>query len=165
MSIPPPPPPPPPGPWDEPVSGAPAWFREPTLGQRFLGAIVDNLVLFPVFLLQLAIGSGSVAAAALGILVSAAYHVILIARDGQTVGKRVLGTRAVDLATGATPTLDRSALRWVVVSGVSVFGVLGGPIASILGIFSVIVLIPILSAPLHRGLHDLAAGTIVTSVR
>ena len=158
-----PPPPPPPLRPNEP--GVPVWFREPTLGQRFAGAVLDWVVLLPVLLVELVIGWGSVAGLTLVLLVRGAYEILFTARDGQTIGKRVLGTRAVDLETGSTPTLDRCAVRWLVLSGIASLGAYDLPFATAFLLFSIAVQVPILQRPLHRGLHDRAAGTVVTSVR
>ena len=98
-------------------------------------------------------------------MISAAYHVILVARNGQTVGKVVLGTRVVDLETGAVPSLDATEMRWVVGSGLVALGSQVPSITGIAGLIDVVILLPILQGPLHRGLHDRAARTVVTVVR
>lgn len=143
----------------------PSWFREPTMGQRFLGALLDGLVLLPTLLLGAALGWDSIAARTSSLLVSAGYHVLLVARNGQTLGKSVLGTRVVSFATGDVPTLDAAAMRWVVAFGLATLVAQLTSISGLAGVIDLVVLLPILQGPLHRGLHDHAARTVVTAVR
>jgi uncharacterized RDD family membrane protein YckC len=140
----------------------PPEYLEPTFGQRFLARLVDGLILLaPLVVLAIVLGRfGSL----LGLLVTAAYEITLIDRDGQTVGKRVLGIRVVDAETGARPPTAQAVRRWVLLGGA------GWLLSSfflppIFGLaFDLAVLVMVLRPPLHQGPHDLFAGTIVTKV-
>ncbi|MEJ7584661.1 MAG: RDD family protein [Acidimicrobiales bacterium] len=103
------------------------------------------------------------ARSAVGMALAAAYEITLVSQQGQTLGKMALGIRVVDRSTGALPTVGGAAARWLaVVAGWLVALVLPG-IDPLAGVYSLVVLAPALRPPLHLGLHDLAAGTIVTS--
>jgi uncharacterized RDD family membrane protein YckC len=134
-------------------------FREPTFGQRLGGAVLDALLWLPFAALLAQLGRW------LPALAVAAYEVGLVARDGQTIGKKLVGTRVVSVASGTTPTLRSAAVRWLAVIAIPlVVEGTGLPDPLDLG-WTTLVFLPVLKPPLHRGLHDRAAATIVTSVR
>ncbi len=137
------------------------WFLEPTFGQRFLGSIIDSLLLLPLAVLLFV--TESTGATVLLVAVRAAYEIGFTARDGQTLGKRVMQTRVVDSVRGTVISPARATIRWAGLTGaVSVVQllvpVLGGLYVLACGIL-------VLRGPLHQGFHDLAAGTIVTRTR
>jgi hypothetical protein len=69
------------------------------------------------------------------------------------------------MASGATPSIGRAAVRWMTVIAIPlVVEGTGLPDPLDLG-WTILVLLPVLKPPLHLGLHDLAAATVVTSVR
>jgi uncharacterized RDD family membrane protein YckC len=92
------------------------------------------------------------------------YTVSGVTLFGRTVGKLLFHLRVVDHATGMLPHLGQALARWLVLG----FGGLLGLAVPALGrtgvpaLIAMAVLAPILVRPLHRGLHDRAAGTIVT---
>jgi uncharacterized RDD family membrane protein YckC len=127
--------------------------------QRLVGFLVDVVVLIlPTFLVAKATSSTHSPWPA--ILVTAAYYVALTAWRGQTLGKRLLGTRVVMVADERLPGLGPSLVRHavVVVPGLLV------P-TGLSGVWSVAVFLPILWGPLHRGVHDRIAGTVVLTTR
>ena len=135
-------------------------YLEPTFGQRILARLLDGLILLvPLVVLAWTLGRvGSL----VGLLVTAAYEINYIARDGQTIGKRVLGVRVVDAATGATPTTAQATKRWAMLGGL---GWVLSVFIPLLGIvYDIAVLVLVVRPPLHQGPHDLVGGTIVTRV-
>lgn len=143
----------------------PPFYREPTFAQRISARLVDLVVLVPVSLLVGALADDR-GAALLGLTLSAAYEVTLVATRGQTLGKMAVGTQVVDCTTGSVPGVGRAAVRWLtVVAGSLVALVITSPTVDALGgVWSLVVLLPILRPPLHRGLHDVAARTVVTVI-
>ncbi len=76
-----------------------------------------------------------------------------------------MDTQVVSLASGATPSPGSAAIRWLTVIAIPlVVEGTGFPDIFDLG-WGVLVLLPILKPPLHRGLDDRAAATVVTSLR
>ena len=153
----------------------PPWFREPTLWQRFLGSVIDGLLT----------GLGGLAAYTVGVLAFGAdvdswdstassltiavlvfaYNVGLVATTGQTVGKMAMRTRVVSLDAGEIVSPGAAAIRWIVSSTLpTLVGLVAEPLAGLGLLYTIVVFWPILRPPLHRGLHDQAAGTIVTAV-
>ncbi len=51
-------------------------------------------------------------------LVGILYHALMIAKSGQTPGRRVLGIKVVSAETGQPPSFGKSLLRWIT-SGIS----------------------------------------------
>ena len=147
------------------VEGAPAWFGEPTFGQRILAAMVDLLAFLVLSFLLLQVPLGLGAQRLLWTSVNALYLILATALTGQTLGKRLLGIRVVDVATGELPGLRASVIRWAVIAVPLLVGWVSPAVASYTGWFSFAAYVPILKAPQHRGVHDLVAGTIVTRVR
>ncbi|MCU1484306.1 MAG: hypothetical protein JWN67_1052 [Actinomycetia bacterium] len=140
----------------------PPEYLEPTFGQRFLARLLDGLVLLlPLVVLSLTLGR---AGFLLWLLLTAAYEITLVARDGQTVGKRALGIRVVSAETGAVPTVGQAVRRWLVLGGVDrlLSFLLLPRLVSVA--WDIVILVLVLRPPLHRGPHDLFAGTIVTRV-
>jgi uncharacterized RDD family membrane protein YckC len=146
------------------IEGAPAWFGEPSFGQRIGAAVLDGLLLLLVafVLLRLPLSLSLGAQRALMSALSALYLILATALTGQTVGKRLLGLRVVDHGTGELPGLRAAVVRWAVPAGPALVGWVSPEVASYTAWFSFVVFLPVLKAPQHRGIHDLVAGTIVT---
>jgi uncharacterized RDD family membrane protein YckC len=144
----------------------PAWFVEPTLGQRFFGWLLDGLIFVPVSIaLRLVTGRPHLAFVVAGAL-RGIYEITLTARTGRTVGKIAMGTSAVDAVDARVISVSRAVVRWLVLSGVTLaLSVIVFHGVSPAAPYLTIVGLTVLPAPLHRGLHDRAAGTVVTSVR
>lgn len=129
-----------------------------------MAPLVDTLVLLPVILLIAAVATGQ-ARSALGLAVVAAYEVALVARNGQTLGKVAMGTRVVDRNSGAIPSLKQAIVRWLVVIAGAVAALVIPALEPIEVIYTIAVLAPIIRPPLHQGIHDIVAGTVVSSDR
>lgn len=126
------------------------------MGRRLAARLLDGLLFAPLIGLGLVIDR--LPHLVLVTLVTAVYETTFVARDGQTFGKRWMGLRVVEAGGGAVPSLNQAALRWVVpeVATLAPYG-----LGLLLGF---VVYLPILRGPLHRGLHDHVAGTVVTVV-
>jgi uncharacterized RDD family membrane protein YckC len=141
----------------------PAWFVEPTFGQRLTAAVVDG---FLVLLVAIALGRLPVTDAVLrGIVVSltAIYVIGGITLTGRTLGKQLLGIRVASMADGELPALGSAAMRWLVVTAPALVPWVVPSLRAIAPFVTLAVYLPILQPPLHRGLHDRAAGTVVVA--
>jgi uncharacterized RDD family membrane protein YckC len=141
----------------------PPWYIEPTFAVRLFAALLDGAVLLLPFALVTGLTEGWVERG-IGLAISAVYHIGLTAYRGQTLGKVVLGTRTVDLATGEVPPPGQAAIRWVTAFSPTLFSLAVPAASGVASVWLVVVLVPILMPPLHRGIHDRVAGTIVTAV-
>jgi uncharacterized RDD family membrane protein YckC len=139
----------------------PASFVAPTFGQRFGGRVLDGLLLLPVYALSAVALSGTALGVVL-LVMAAVYEVVGVSVWGQTLGKKVVGTRVVTFSSEplrpwqAAIRFTTYALPAFVCTAAGLR--LGGEGRTL------IVLLPVLRPPLHRGVHDFAAGTIVTQV-
>lgn len=138
----------------------PEWFDEPSLLRRLGARLLDGLVLAPVVFAGLLFDQPM--RIVLVTLVQAVYEITFVARDGQTLGKRWLGLQVVDRDSGAVPTLNQAALRFAVPEISTVAQLTSADLGALV---LLVVFLPILKGPLHRGLHDHAAGTVVTACR
>jgi len=134
-----------------------------TRGARFLGALVDGLIYFAVALVAVAVSpaperpeeAGMMQMIALMMMFPiAVVQWVLIAISGQSIGKKIVGTRIVDANTYAVPSFLYSVVLRNWVSGllgcVPFFGLIDA-----LWIFG----------EEHRCVHDLIAGTRVVNAR
>ena len=137
-------------------------FVAPTFGQRLGGRFLDGAILF-LASLALRLALNGVALQTMVFTIAALYEIVAIATFGQTVGKRVAGTRVVSAVSGhLEPT--QAVVRFLTYGGgVFALTALGLPLLGEL--LAIVVVAPILRPPLHRGLHDLAAQTIVVPTR
>ena len=142
--------------------GAPAWFWEPTFGQRFLAAFVDGFLFLGLAYVVLRLPFGLAAQRVFMVVATALYLILATALTGQTLGKRVFRLRVVEFETGSLPGLRAAVIRWAVPAAPALVGWVSPTVASYVSWFSFAVFMPILKGPQHRGLHDLLAGTIVT---
>jgi len=85
---------------------------------------------------------------------------VCVALFGRTIGKAMLGLKAVRYTDGLRPNIAQSALRAIVPW--SALALPLGPFA--LGAF-LVVYGTSLGGDLHRGIPDQAAGTIIISTR
>lgn len=137
--------------------------EEPTFAQRVAGRFVDSLLLLPVVLVvRAAVTTDRRAVAAVTIMIGLGYEVGATARYGRTLGKRLVGTRIMRLATGTTPGPQVVTLRYLALS-VGTIATMAAPRSPIGPILWLIVIIPILRPPEHRGLHDRLSGTVVSA--
>ena len=139
----------------------PAWFVEPTFGQRITAAALDGclFVIVAVRLARLPITDGVLR----GIVVAltAVYVIGGITLTGRTLGKHLLGIRVVSVADGSLPGLGPAATRWLVVTAPTLVPWVVPSLRGIAPFVTLAIYVPILQPPLHRGLHDRAAGTVV----
>ena len=109
----------------EPTAGGPSGPRAgffPRLGAY----IVDVIIVGIVYLIVWAI-AGDVAATVVGLVVSIAYYIYFEGGpSGQTPGKKLLGIRVIDFATGAPLGYSKAFIRWLgrILSGICILGYL-----------------------------------------
>ena len=90
-------------------------------------------------------------------LVDFAYEVVPTAVWGQTLGKRILRIRVVDVASGGVPGWRKSLGRWAVL-----ILPLAVPYVQVPGVlFFLLCVLTMGHEPFYRGWHDKAAGTLV----
>jgi uncharacterized RDD family membrane protein YckC len=130
----------------------------PTFGQRLGGRLLDTL-LFAALALVLARLLSGMTLTLVGFVLAAVYEIGAVLIYGQTLGKRIVGTRVVNF--DSTPLqLWQAVARFAVYLGPSVIlEALGLSVGADVWILFVVLLI--LRPPLHRGLHAFAARTIV----
>jgi len=142
----------------------PPHFLEPSFGQRLVARLVDAVIVISVVTVLGVVAEGRARAAG-GLVLAALYEIILVSRRGQTVGKMALGIRIVDRSTGSRPSVGQAVTRWLAVAAGSLVALVVPAVGTIAAVYTVVVLVPVLGPPLHLGLHDRAARTIVTSER
>ena len=140
-------------------------------GRRLLGFLLDAALLIAVSLIVHRVfdpGSRRPLLISLAMMVLvASYQIVTIACWGRTIGKTVVGTRVVAAVDQSTPGWRRATLRWAVVVGPLFITVwlprgIGRWIDPIVGnVWMIVVYVGVLSHPLHQGLHDRVAGTLV----
>jgi uncharacterized RDD family membrane protein YckC len=142
-------------------ASSPAWFVEPTFGQRLTAATADGFLFLVVAVLlgRLPVAEPAFRAALLAL--DAAYVIGGVALTGRTLGKHALGLRVVDARTGELPGLGPAAARWVTVTLPVLVPWFVPALRGIAPLATLAIYLPILRPPLHRGLHDRAAGTVV----
>jgi len=87
---------------------------------RFASALIDGLIMLVVYL-PFAIGVSSSAGSLVYLVASIAYFTLLEGGPtGQTLGKKAVGIRVIDLARGGSIGPGRAFIRWVgrIVSGI-----------------------------------------------
>jgi uncharacterized RDD family membrane protein YckC len=137
------------------------WFREPSLGQRAGGAVIDTVVMLPLMLL-LWVVLPSTAGTVASVVARALYDIVLVTRNGQTVGKAAVGTRIVMLRDGGGVPPGTAALRWLTGGSLASLRRALAPVWLLSFLVNLTTLVLILQPPLHRGLPDRVAGTVVT---
>ena len=161
------------GPDVQPADPTTTHLRSAEVWQRVAARLVDHVglaIVTAILLTPLGLGASLLGgpagylAGAFSAAVSAAltvgYFSVLEARDGQTIGKRLLGVRVVD-AAGRPPVLA-SALRrnaWTGLGVVSVVPVVGGLVGSAITLLAAIAILVGITRDQHgRGWHDTFAG-------
>lgn len=134
-----------------PLAGLPA----AEFDKRFLAFLLDGIILFGVtMLLGLLLPSGdrggTLTSSVLNFVVFMAYEVTLTAKDGATVGKRMMGLRIVSM-TGETLSIGQAIVRHL------------GRIPS--GMLLCIGYLMVTFRKDKRALHDLLAKTRVVRVK
>jgi uncharacterized RDD family membrane protein YckC len=92
--------------------------RYSTFGARFVAGLIDGLVLLPVSIIGFYFVDSPDDGVALFLIWSAIayssywlYSVLLHARYGQTLGKRAMGVKVLDVSESRIPTLSQAFLR------------------------------------------------------
>ncbi|MCO5332069.1 MAG: RDD family protein [Ilumatobacteraceae bacterium] len=132
--------------------------------RRWVGSAVDGAMVSTLTLVAGAAGVGRLAGFAVGV----AVVVAMTWRPGATPGKLLVGTRVVRADGGGHPELWASAIRWALLSGLSVGSrLLGLPVTVlwIVWVLSMVNALLVLASPDGRGLHDHVADTIVIDTR
>lgn len=170
---------PPPGqaPYAAPGHGAPPGYGQPTgptpagMADRLVARIIDGLVILGVFFVAMLpgivaagsaekgpdgeVGGGTLVLIATGfgagLLFALTYEVVMIARRGQTVGKRVRGIKVLRERDLQVPGFGAAAVRWVIPLAASIL-----PAGAM-----VVFLSPFLDKARRQGWHDKAAKTVV----
>jgi uncharacterized RDD family membrane protein YckC len=134
----------------------------PTFGQRLGGRVLDGLVYLVPWIVLAQVLSG-VALVVVGYSLIAVYEVLGVLVYGRTLGKQMVGTRVVNI--DPTPIEPWQAFARFAVYGLPAWALtaVGVPLGA--DIWVLIVVLPILRPPLHRGIHDFAARTIVVPTK
>ncbi len=138
-------------------------YVEPTFGQRLIARVIDALITLIAAPVIRPVVHGR-ARAGVAIVLVAAYEIYFVSTRGRTPGKMAMGTQVFDASSGATPTFQQATVRWLTVIAVAIVAVPVSAVGWVAGLYTIVVLAPVLRPPLHRGLHDLAAGTVVSSL-
>ena len=95
------------------------------------------------------------------------YEFVFLAIWGATPGKMLLGLRVVAYVGGAKPAPYQIGVRLLATNfaGLAGLGNLPSGVLDVLGFLQPMVYLTAVVHPLARGLHDLAAGTIVLRTR
>lgn len=161
----------PPGYGPPPGSGAPAGWTPATMGDRLVARIIDGLVIVGAFIVLMlpgiiAVGSsdapdgeltgGAAALIVLGllaaILFALSYEIVMIARKGQTIGKRARGIKVLKEYDLSVPGFGTAFLRWVIPMAAAIL-----PAGAIIVFCS-----PFFdNSGKRQGWHDKAAKTVV----
>ena len=90
--------------------------------RRFVAAFVDGIVLSVVYFVFLGFVSEN-GASLLNFLAGIAYYTYLEGSSGQTLGKKALGIRVVDLGGGGSIGFGRAFIRYIgrIVSAIPLF--------------------------------------------
>jgi uncharacterized RDD family membrane protein YckC len=139
----------------------PRGYVEPTFGQRLVARIVDAFVLLPA-VVAVSLATDGRLRVGLVLAASAVYETVCVSRWGRTVGKQLLGTCVVDATYATYLGPGRAAMRWFGLFGGGLAGLVHPAWANLAELWLLIAVVPVLLPPLHRGLHDRAAGSIVT---
>ncbi|MFF7206316.1 MULTISPECIES: RDD family protein [unclassified Streptomyces] len=158
----------------DPLAGMPPLAE---FGRRFLARVIDALIVFiPLFLLSLIFGGWGVDAngdtwddiagdlntgrqwlwSLISLVAYVGYDTLMVKRNGQTVGKKLMKLRVAMLNDGSVPDTGSSLLRAVVLWVPA--------LVCCFCIWWLVIIITILTdKPYKQGLHDKAGKTVVVS--
>jgi uncharacterized RDD family membrane protein YckC len=142
---------------------------------RLVAYAIDVLLLFVVaFAIEYAVGYYRADTApllafvvALAVLLLGGAYFILFWRSGwhATIGMRLMGIRVLGSVNGATLGLDSAIIRWLALAGIVQATQLIPGATSFIGLIAfvwlVVLLVTTVMDPLHQGLHDRWAGSVV----
>lgn len=168
------------------VAGVPDGVQLGTIGDRFIGLLLDFVILLPVAIATFVLHRHHshvvlverygrmrprrtfevlpVWEAVLLALPTFLYVAGLIGLRGRTLGQQARRLRVVRAADAGAPGLGAAALRWAVVAlpGLLVsFVVAGGPLRMLASGWTLVALAWMLWDGRRQGLHDKAAGVLV----
>lgn len=150
-------------------------FEGPELasfGLRFLGALIDGLIMM-LLLVPLMFATGYISdimsgiqpglldnlkIALLGFVVFLVVQGYFLNASGQTIGKKILGTKIVTMDNEKPEFLKLILMRYVTIHAISQIPILGG-------IFALVNYIFIFFGDQRQCLHDKFAGTKVVMVK
>lgn len=95
------------------------------------------------------------------VLIDFVYEVVPTAVWGQTLGKRILGIKVVNAATGESPGVGKSFGRWALLTLPLAVPYVRYPGA----VFFLLCVLTMGHEPFYRGWHDKAARTLVVTSR
>jgi uncharacterized RDD family membrane protein YckC len=164
------------------VSNSSREYRLASRWARFGGFVVDLVIAAAVYSLVAraarAVGATDDAGGELAVVAIVAWwtrallETVPVARWGWTLGKLAVGTRVVGTETLAPPGIPRAVLRWMVVAlpeivAVAVWGLLDADVLGLAVLWggAIAVHVGVLVERDRRGLHDLAARTLVVRAR
>ncbi|SDT82812.1 Uncharacterized membrane protein YckC, RDD family [Streptomyces sp. TLI_053] len=155
----------------QPQAGLPHWLGQPVgyggapvpgsrqlapIGERLVARLIDVAVLIvPTLLVFAALGASILYYVVAGLLSFGYEAAMLLTQGGQTVGKKVMKLRVVDLGHGGKPAENALLTRAAVYT-------LPNAVYCIGSLFALVnVLWPLWDKPLQQALHDKAAKTVV----
>lgn len=142
-----------------------------SLGQRFVGALIDTVAAVAVVAVYATFSDRTLSSVTgeadamsdllemtlVGMLIYLGLHGYLLHNYGQTLGKRLVGTRIVSVSDGQIPTVGKIfGLRFV---PIQLTGLIPG-----IGIFVGLINVLFIFRDDRRCLHDFIAGTRVVQV-
>jgi len=136
--------------------------NEPSFGQRLVGAVLDLASLTVIALLVGVLGLPERVTYLILLVVSWLYYAVVPISRGQTIGKRMVGTRLVvaDMEE-SFPSLYVTTVRWVALFGPLWMSRIIEIDDIYIALYTLAVVLPILYGPHHLGLHDRITRTIV----
>ena len=141
-------------------------------GIRLLAQFLDGLLFgIPSFFISLAMANSSSGALflfnfAVG-LIALAYFVLMEAKFGKTLGKKVLGLEVQDAATGGRASVGQTSKRntYRVLAFFSSVPIFGAVVTIVWIVVTLYIGSTILHSPDKQGVHDLFAGAGTKVVR
>ncbi|MEV6977311.1 RDD family protein [Kitasatospora sp. NPDC093806] len=126
------------------------------IGERLLARLIDvGVLIIPTILVFAVLGASLLYYVVAGLLAFGYEAAMLLTQNGQTVGKKVMKLRVVDLAHGGKPADNSLLIRAAIYT-------LPNAVYCIGSLFALLnVLWPLWDKPLQQCLHDKPARTIV----
>ena len=148
--------------YDQPIDSTKPVLKPADFGKRIGGILLDTFALFPLFVIMAILFGDAETSEGVSLSLTGlpfvtfvalvlAYFTLMEARDGQTLGKRVAGTRVIG-ADGQPLALKASVVRNLV------------RLIDVLPILYLIGAISIALTKDNRRLGDIAASTLVVDV-
>lgn len=128
-----------------------------SLGQRFAGGMIDLLLGLGLLVLASVFFGDTLFTSLLAFTVSVLIHYPFLKATGQSIGKKVMGTRIVTMDDRKPPVIDLWFNRMAVMYLIGWIPVVGVPIV-LVGLFMVF-------RDDRRALHDFITGTRVVKIR